>query len=77
MGFSSVHGVLQARIVESVAIPSSRGSSQHRIKSVSLTSLALAGGFFTTSASRYFLVINSKILKDVLLLFLFGTSLLF
>ena len=29
MGFSSVHGVLQARIVESVAIPSSRGSSQH------------------------------------------------
>ena len=32
---------------------------------MSLTSLALAGGFFTTSASRYFLVINSKILKDV------------
>ena len=27
---SSVHGILQARIVERVAIPSSRGSSQHR-----------------------------------------------
>ena len=27
---SSVHGILQARILECVAMPSSRGSSQHR-----------------------------------------------
>ena len=38
---SSVHGILQARILEWVATPSS-------IKSMSLMSLVLAGGFFTT-----------------------------
>ena len=32
---SSVHGILQARILEWVAIPSSRGSSQPRIKAQS------------------------------------------
>ena len=31
-GSSSVHGILQARILEWVAIPFSRGSSQPRIK---------------------------------------------
>ena len=41
---SSVHGILQARILEWVAMPSSRGSSQPRDGSqVSL----IAGGFFT------------------------------
>ena len=41
---SSVHGVLQARILEWVAMPSSRGSSQPRDQTrVSHT----AGGFFT------------------------------
>ena len=41
----TVHGVLQARILEWVAIPSSRGSSQLRDGSqVSHT----AGGFFTS-----------------------------
>ena len=39
---SSVHGILQARVLEWVAMPSSRGSFQH-------TSPALGGGFFTTS----------------------------
>ena len=48
---SSVHGVLQARILEWVTVPSSRGSSQHRIEPSSLDSPALAGGFFTTSAT--------------------------
>ena len=48
---SSVHGSLQARTLEWVAMPSSRGSSQLRIKPVSLMSPALAGGFFTTSAT--------------------------
>ena len=48
---SSVHGILQARILEWVAVPSSRGSSDPGIKSMSLTSPALVGGFFTTSAT--------------------------
>ena len=42
-------GILQARIVEWVAMPSSRGSSQPRDRTqVSL----IAGGFFTTWATR-------------------------
>ncbi|CAI9171439.1 unnamed protein product [Rangifer tarandus platyrhynchus] len=49
---SSVHGIFPARILEWVAIPFSRGSPPHPrppgIKSVSLMSPALAGGFFTT-----------------------------
>ena len=48
---SSVHGILQARILEWVAMPSSRGSSDPGIKSTSLTSPALLGGFFTSSAT--------------------------
>ena len=48
---SSVHGISQARILEWVAMPASRGSSQPNsgIEPVSLTSPALAGRFFTTS----------------------------
>ena len=42
---SSVHGILQARILEWVAIPFSRRSSWPRIEP---KSPALAGGFFTT-----------------------------
>ena len=46
---ASVCGILQARILESVAIPFSRGSSQPRDRSqVSRT----AGGFFTIWATR-------------------------
>ena len=48
---SSVHGILQARIVEWVAIPFSRGSSHPGIEPTSLTSYALAGKFCTTSAT--------------------------
>ena len=43
---SSVHGILQARILEWVAISSSRGYSWSRIKPPSPLSPALAGGFF-------------------------------
>ena len=43
---SSVHGFSQARILEWVAIPLSRGSSDPGME---LTSPALAGGFFTTA----------------------------
>ena len=46
----SVRGILQARILEWVAVPSSRGSSGPGIKPTSLSSPALGGGFFTTSA---------------------------
>ena len=51
---SYVHGILQARIPEVVAITFSSGTSQPGIEPVSLVSLAsasLAGGFFTTSAT--------------------------
>ena len=48
-GFS-VCGILQARILEWVAMPFSRESSQPRIKLKSLKSPALTGRFFTTSA---------------------------
>ena len=44
-----VHGILQARILESVAFPFSRGSSQPRDQTqVS----CIAGGFFTSLATR-------------------------
>ena len=45
----TVHGVLQARILECVAFPFSRGSSQPR----DLTQVScIAGGFFTSWATR-------------------------
>jgi len=43
-----VHGILQSRILECVALSSSRGSSQPGIEAVSP---ALAGTFFTTEPS--------------------------
>ena len=46
-----VHGVSQARILEWLAVPSSRGSSESRIKPMSLVSLALTGKFFPTSTT--------------------------
>jgi len=45
---SSVYGILQARILEWVAMPSSRGSSQSRDR----TSISfIAGEFFTAEAA--------------------------
>ena len=45
----TVHGILQARILEQVAFPFSRGSSQPRDQTqVS----SIAGGFFTSWATR-------------------------
>ena len=46
---SSVQGILQARILEWVAMPSSRGSSQPRDWLVSLMSLALQADFLPLS----------------------------
>ena len=45
---SSVHGILQARILEWVAIPFSRGSSQPRDRA---QIFCLAGRFFTVWAA--------------------------
>ena len=46
---SSVHAILQARILEQVAVPFSRGSSQSRNQTqISL----IAGGFFTIWVTR-------------------------
>ena len=54
----SVHGTCQARILEWIAMPSSKGSSLprdrtqvSRIEPETLMSPASAGGFFTTSAT--------------------------
>ena len=48
---SSVHRILQERILEWVAIPFSRASSQPRDQTHVSMSPALAGGFFTISAT--------------------------
>ena len=48
---SSVHEILQARILEWVAIFSSRGYSHPGIEPVFPASPALAGRFFTTSST--------------------------
>jgi len=44
----SVLGIVQARVLEWVAISSSRGSSRPRDQTMSSASPALAGGFSTT-----------------------------
>ena len=48
---SSVHGILQAKILERVAMPSSGDLPGPGIKPTTLRSPALAGGFFPTSAT--------------------------
>ena len=49
---SSVYRILQARILEWVAMPSSKGSAQPRDRTfISFMFPALAGGFFTASAT--------------------------
>ena len=48
---ASVHGVLQTRILEWVAISFSREFPDPGMEAPSLTSPELAGGFFTTSAT--------------------------
>ena len=60
-------GILQARLLEWVAIPFSRGLPDSGIEPTSLISPALAGGFFTTSdtwVSVYFVLCYFIILCD-------------
>ena len=54
---SSVHGILQARMLEWIAISSSRGSPNSGIKLEPLAFPALAGMFFTTRATWEALII--------------------
>ena len=49
---SSVHGIFQARILEWVAMPSSRGSSWPRGRIWVSSIFCIAGGFFTCWATR-------------------------
>ena len=55
---SSLHGVLQARILEWVAILSPGDLPDLGIKSLSLTSPALAGGFFTISITLQLVLVK-------------------
>ena len=75
---SSVLGVLQARILEWVAMPSSGNFPNPGMEPASLTSPALAGGFFTVSTTWVLLVsVNfhqSFLLCWVLRLWLFRRS---
>ena len=57
---SSVHRILQARILERIATPYSRGSSQRRDGSASLTSTALIGRFPLVASGKLKL---AKVLK--------------
>ena len=54
----SVHGILQARILEWITMYPSRGSSQPRVWTHIFQSPALAGGFFT-SGTTWEVFINS------------------
>ena len=47
---SSAHGILQAGILEWVAVPSSRGSSQPRNQNCISYGSCIAGGFFATES---------------------------
>ena len=60
---SSVRGILQARILEWVAMPSSRGSSNPGIEHSSLMSPALAGGSFTTRVTSQCRRLQANILS--------------
>ena len=49
---SSVHGFFQERILEQVALSSTRDIPDLEVESVSPVSLALTDGFFTTEPPR-------------------------
>ena len=61
---SSVYGILQARILEWVAMPSSRGSSPPRNRTLIIRSPAPAGGFFPTRST--YMRIRDQISRSVM-----------
>ena len=74
---SSVHGILQARILEWVAMPSSRGSSQPRDQTRVFYVSCIADRFFNTEPPGKFLFIPifiyiymDKILESIRLMVL-------
>ena len=73
---SSVHGILQAGILEWVAIFSSRGSSRPRDRTWVSSTPALAGRFFTTSgaseACTCWVLLCAKSLQSCLTLWSYG-----
>ena len=74
---SSVHGISQARMLEWVATPSSRGSSQPGIEPVSLVPPVLSGGFFTIvppGKSIINRILQGRILESVAIPFSRGSS---
>ena len=60
---SSVRGTLQARILEWIAMPSSRGSSNPGSEPASLVSPALASRFFTPGSTWEALLISIFLIK--------------
>ena len=62
---SAVHGILQARILEWVAISHGRGPFPPRDRTVSPASPALAGGFFTTASPRKGASLVAQLLKNL------------
>ena len=64
---SSVHGILQVRILEWVAISSPERLPDPGIEPVSLMSPSLAGTFLTTSATWKALNLNMVNLKGFLI----------
>ena len=68
---SCVHGILHARILEWVAIPFSRGSSQHRDQTLISH---LAGRFFTIWATTEVQLIRYSVSKRLLKTFLLITQ---
>ena len=63
----SVHGILQVRVLEWVAIPSPGPLPDPGIEPVSLMSPSLAGRFLTTSATWKALNLNMVNLKDFII----------
>ena len=61
---SSVHGILQVRILEWVAISSPERLPDPGIEPVSLMSPALAGRFFTPTPHRKPTIINTALSVD-------------
>ena len=60
---SSVHGILWARILEWVAVPSSRGSSQPR-DGTDISYVSCIGGRFFTTSTTWEPIDNMKVKKQ-------------
>ena len=64
---SSVHGILQARILEWVAMPSSRGCSRPRDRTRVSSGSHMVGRFFTTEPPSKLIYTQQRLLYPVVL----------